>query len=147
MKTLTSPRNKTVSNILSAESMHTINQRWLSTLRFNTDEIKFLNKLLSSYVFEPRNETDFGRVSGFQHKLKAFTTKFSGLAMDIACQQSAVGGTMECRDHQPGKAMEESQLELQTRFNCMIEEYDALKLEIFGYAGKALRKGKGKEAQ
>lgn len=144
MKFLATPE-RVAQNVLSAESMHTVTQRWLSALRFNTHEIQFLNKMLASYLFEPRRPTDFNKVRDFQMNLGEFTNAFNGLAMDISCHQNALGGTLECRDHNPGKSLEAAQFSLETRFNCLAEDYAELKLAIFGHAGTTLKNAKNQE--
>lgn len=145
MKTLTSAPERGTPYTFTAASLHTITQRWLSALRFNMDEIQFLNKLLASYLFEPKSPDDFQKVRNFQLKLAGVIKDFTGLAMDISCQQNALGGTLECQEQNPGKSLEQAQLILEARFNCLAEEYAALKLAIFEHAGTTLKKAKNQE--
>lgn len=122
--------------------MHRTSQRWVSSFRFVEDEMKFIERLLHSYVFEPNTPNLFERLQDYLARIEEIKEEKGDLLERIKEHEHALGGLMECKD-QPGMvSYSEIHHHLELDFNKFLDRYQLLKSEIFNYAGAILKKKK-----
>ncbi len=127
---------------LKCQSMYKASQRWVSSFRFMEDELKFIERLLHSYVFEPNTPNLFERLQDYLVRIEAIKEEKGDLFQRIIEHEHALSGLLESKD-QPGiVSYSEIHHHLELDFNKFLDRYWLLKSEIFNYAGAILKKRK-----
>ncbi|WP_394973073.1 hypothetical protein [uncultured Croceitalea sp.] len=124
------------------EELHYELQDWKSNLHFIKDEIKFINQLLNSYVFQPNTPNLFERLQDYQHRLKKIKKSKTELQKAIAQHENNLGGMIECTDEYCDLQYYKKHDTLKTKIVDSIIRFKDLKSEIFNYAGGILKKRK-----
>ncbi|NNM17907.1 MAG: hypothetical protein HKP24_04990 [Croceitalea sp.] len=121
---------------------HHLLQNWQSQLQFITDELAFIDKLLNSYGFEPQTPNLFERLELFKTKLAQSKQEKKELLKALVAQENMVDGSFECNDGKCDDAFCRSFNQLMDKITIYFANYQALKLDIYAYAGSILKKRK-----
>lgn len=124
---------------LSAEHFHTTTKSWISCLGLIEDELRFIENLLHSYVFEPDTLNLFERLQDFTSRLTDIQLRKKKLSVWLRDHENDLSGLLECK-YQRDTSYEQRHRELQVEYVLFAEDYQQLKTEIFNYAGGILRK-------
>lgn len=117
-------------------------QHWKSDLQFMGDEIKFVDKLLNSTIFDSNTLNLFERLQDYLGKLDGFKERKIKLAQSISQHESRLGSVMETQDLMLLGVYYQKHDDLEIAvYNCM-DDFKALKTEIFDYVGGTLKKRK-----
>ncbi|GAA4272860.1 hypothetical protein U6A24_06225 [Aquimarina gracilis] len=112
---------------------------WKSSLQFINRELKFINQLLNSYVFEPNTPNLFERLQEYKAQIQKVEEEIESLHQSIRKHESELGGMLECDtiscDHE---YYMEHEL-LKTSYNTLYKKFRELKSNVFGYAGGILK--------
>ena len=133
---------KTQTEKLSCPQLHTASKTWLSSLRFIEDELKFIENLLHSYVFEPNTPNLFERLQDYLERLQIIQKQKKKLTTLLQEHENSLSGVIECQDHPADKSYRDRHRELQIEYLLFETDYQKLKAEIFNYAGGILKKRK-----
>lgn len=117
-------------------------QNWRSKLWFMEDETIFINRLLTSYVFEPDTPDLFERLQEYLNRLKKLKTTKSQVLERIISHEKNLGGMFECKDQNCDLGFERKHKTIEAQVVDCIEGFQSLKTEIFNYAGSILKKRK-----
>lgn len=124
------------------DQLHLDTSKWKSVLRFITDEMVFLERLLNSYVFEPNTPNLFERLSDYQERLKKCIYREKEVRDKLENHSRDLGGMMECTDTECDLTYYRKHDQLKAEMADFQERYALLKSEIFNYAGGILKKRK-----
>ena len=124
------------------EAIHNELQRWKSHLQFIEDEMSFIQKLLNSYVFEPRTPNLFERLEQFKQEFVDSKKEKEKLQKLIHGHESRLGGIFECTSEVCDISYYEKHNKLENRIVHYLEEYVNLKAKVYDYAGSVLKRRK-----
>ncbi len=124
------------------QELHLELQEWRSHIYFIEDEMHFMDKLLHSYVFEPRTPNLFERLEKFKAELDASKKDKKKLKGLITKHENTIGGIMECTSEVRDTACYKKHVELQNRLTRYFEDYRNLKSAVYAYAGSILKRRK-----
>lgn len=124
------------------EVMHGELQNWKSYLQFIADEMAFIQRLLDSYVFEPRTPQLFERSETFKQHFNASKRNRKSLSESIRKHENGLGGIFECTQDECDNHYFEKHQNLKDKVTKYIERYINLKKEVYDYAGSVLKKRK-----
>ena len=122
--------------------MHTRLLNWRSCLQFIGDEMTFIEKLLNSYVFEPRTPNLFERLELFKRGFKASKKEKEILLTTIKEHEKHLGGLVECTTEECDESFHEKHRNLEATMHHYLEDYLKLKGEVYNYAGSVLKRKK-----
>lgn len=124
------------------EDLYWDTKHWKSILQFMGDETVFMERLLSSYVFEPNTPNLFERLQDYQERLLKANTKKQQVRKNILKHENGLAGIMECKDRFCDMAYYQKHDGLKAEVVSCMEDFQILKSEIFNYAGGILKKRK-----
>ncbi|MEM7382587.1 MAG: hypothetical protein AAF361_15555 [Bacteroidota bacterium] len=124
------------------EKLHWESQQWKSSLCFIEDEITFIDRLLNSYVFQPNTPNLFERLQDYLQRLTLVKEEKAKLRKRISRHENNLGGMMECKDETGDKEYFRKHESLKEQMRVCNTNFQALKSEIFNYAGGILKKRK-----
>ncbi len=127
---------------LSSMQLHAASKSWLSSLRFIEDELRFIENLLHSYVFEPTTPNLFERLQDYVERLQTIQKQKEKLHKQLLEHENSLSGVLECPDHPGNSSYRERHRELHIEYLLFDTDYQKLKSEIFNYAGGILKKRK-----
>jgi len=122
------------------EGMHGELQNWNSYLQFIQDEMAFIQKLLDSYVFEPRTPKLFERLETFKQHFNTSKSDRKSLSEIIRNHENALGGIFECTQDECDNHYYEKHQNLKEKVADYIKGYIKLKKEVYNYAGSVLKR-------
>ncbi|USD24525.1 hypothetical protein [Flagellimonas marinaquae] len=117
-------------------------QNWKSYIQFIGDEMVFIQKLLDSYIFEPRTPNLFERLENFKQLFNASKQKRASLLESIKIHGNRLGGIFECTQEESDSQYYENHLDLKANVTGYIKSYLDQKKEVYEYAGSILKKKK-----
>ncbi len=124
------------------EVLHVELQKWKSHLQFIEDEMSFIQKLLNSYVFEPRTPNLFERLEQFKQEFTESKKEKERLKKLICGHESHLGGIFECTSNVCDISYYEKHNKLENRISQFLENYLKLKTKVYDYAGSVLKRRK-----
>lgn len=117
-------------------------QRWKSHLQFIEDEMTFIEKLLNSYVFEPRTPNLFERLVTYRQELLKSKKEKERLKKAVLKHINLLGGIIECTPEICDKNFFQKHHGLQDKVLQYFDDYLKLKTEVYSYAGSVLKRRK-----
>ncbi|MCG8492838.1 MAG: hypothetical protein MI743_14560 [Sneathiellales bacterium] len=117
-------------------------QRWKSHLQFIEDEMTFIEKLLNSYVFEPRTPNLFEKLVTYRQELLKSKKVKERLKKAVLRQINQLGGIIECTPEMCDKGFFLKHHRLQDKILQYFDDYLKLKTEVYNYAGSVLKRRK-----
>lgn len=124
------------------EELHWELQGWKSKIQFMEDEMLFINRLLNSYVFEPRTPNLFERLELFKEAYKKSKREKEKLKSLISIHENNISGILECTSSICDFAYYEKHEKLNQRVSDYFEKYHQLKSDIYSYAESILKRRK-----
>lgn len=122
--------------------LHNKLQDWKSHLGFIGGEMAFIDKLLNSYVFEPRTPNLFERLEHFKQGFETAKKAKEQLQKSIVKHEKYLGGIVECTTDDCDKDFRERHEKLEASMREYLEGYLNLKSEVYNYAGTVLKRKK-----
>ena len=120
-------------------------RHWKSNLLFLKDEIRFIDHLLDSYIFEPNTPGLFELMQDYQKVLKTTGSKNRQVWKHIWEHQNNLGGMLERKDKACDSGFYQKHDVLQAEVVGCVVDFRNLKGEIFNYASEILKKRKPKD--
>lgn len=133
---------KTTYQEKKLEELHWDLQKWKSNIQFIEDEMLFINRLLHSYVFEPRTPNLFERLELFKRAYDKSKKEKEDLKRLISKHENTIGGILECTSTICDFAYYKNHEQLCKRITKHFENYLQLKSDIYNYAGAILKRKK-----
>ncbi|NJB72159.1 hypothetical protein GGR42_002650 [Saonia flava] len=124
------------------EELHWECQKWKSHLQFIEDEIVFIDRLLNSYIFQPNTPNLFERLQGYLERLKKVKSNKKIVRNLISQHENDLGGMIECTTDRCDMEFYQKHNKLKAEVVDRMENFMALKSEVFNYAGGILKKRK-----
>jgi len=124
----------------SIEVLHHETRTWLSQLHFISDEMKFIEHLLDSYVFEPDTPDLFQRLQEYERSLAKSKKGCSEVCEQIRKHENKLGGLLELDNGTLDSAYVKKHLQYEAEVVRFMLEFQELKAAIFNYAGGILKK-------
>ena len=115
-------------------------QNWKSYLQFIEGEMAFIQKLLDSYVFEPRTPKLFERLETFKQHFTISKKERKSLSAIMARHENGLGGIYECTQEECDHHYYEKHQGIKEKFTDYIQRYIKLKKEVYDYAGSVLKR-------
>jgi len=78
------------------QELYTELQKWKSYIHFIDDEMQFIDRLLNSYVFEPRTPNLFERLEHFKQKFAKSKDDKKEMKRLITQHEGNMAGILEC---------------------------------------------------
>lgn len=117
-------------------------QKWKSYIHFIDDEMRFIDKLLNSYVFEPRTPNLFERLELFKQKFVESKKDKLRIKKLIEYHTGEMGGILECITQTCDSTYCRKHRDFLKKISAYVEDYLRLKSEVYAYAGSVLKNGK-----
>jgi hypothetical protein len=132
--------SKTKKETTSTQEFHATSKNWISNLEFIDDELRFIENLICSYVFEPDTPNLFERLQDYKERLQDIQLRKKDLAKWLLDHENELSGLLESQQLKKDTSYAQRHRELQVEFLLFHEDFQRLKSEIFNYAGGILRK-------
>ncbi len=133
-------KTRTKNAITNTQEFHTTTKNWISSLQFIEDELRFIEYLMCSYVFEPDTPNLFERLQDYKERIQNIQFRKKNMAKWLLNHENELSGLLESRQEDSDSSYAEKHRELQVEFLLFHEDFQQLKSEIFNYAGGILRK-------
>ena len=133
-------KTRTKNAITNTQEFHTTTKNWISSLQFIEDELRFIENLMCSYVFEPDTPNLFERLQDYKERIQNIQFRKKNMAKWLLNHENELSGLLESRQEDSDSSYAEKHRELQVEFLLFHEDFQQLKSEIFNYAGGILRK-------
>ena len=108
------------------------------------DEIRFVDHLFESYIFEPNTPGLFELIQDYQKVLKTTRNKKRQVWQHIIKHENNLGGMLERRDKACDLGFHQKHDVLKAEVVGCVVDFQNLKGEIFNYASEILKKRKPK---
>ncbi|WP_228238512.1 hypothetical protein [Allomuricauda sp. M10] len=122
--------------------LHKELQIWNSYLQFIDDEMLFIQRLLNSYVFEPRTPNLFERLEEFKRDFALSKKEKNRLKKAILEHEKHLGGLIECTTDDCDAHYYQKHQTFKDAMTVYIENYLNLKNKVYSYAGSILKRKK-----
>ncbi|MFT5861710.1 MAG: hypothetical protein ACI828_000353 [Flavobacteriales bacterium] len=130
---------------LTIDQYHEDVKVWKSNISLAVDEIRFIEKLTQSYVFEPRTPNLFERLEEFKSQIYKIKNLLDNLQTLLSKHDLELSGMMECDTVACDVYFQEKHLLIKENYREFINYYSKTKSEIFNYCGTILKKNKKNE--
>lgn len=124
------------------QELYTELQKWKSYIHFIDDEMQFIDRLLNSYVFEPRTPNLFERLEHFKQKFAKSKDDKKEMKRLITQHEGNMAGILECTTSNCDSAYRQKHKDFLKKVADYVEDYLLLKSEVYTYAGSVLKRGK-----
>jgi hypothetical protein len=124
----------------SIEALNHETRTWRSQLHFISDEMKFIEHLLDSYVFEPDTPDLFERLQEYERSLAKCKKRCIEVCDRIMKHENKLGGLLELDNGTLDSAYVKKHLQYEAEVVGFMMEFRELKAAIFNYAGGILKK-------
>ena len=134
------PRSKTKTELTSTQEYHTTSKGWISSLQLIDDELRFIENLMCSYVFEPDTPNLFERLQDYKERVQNIQMRKVEMSKWLLDHENELSGLLDSSQADRDGSYAQRHRELQVEFLLFHEDFQQLKAEIFNYAGGILRK-------
>ena len=134
------PKIKTKTELASTQEYHAASKNWISSLQFIDDELRFIENLMCSYVFEPDTPNLFERLQNYKERVQNIQIRREEMAKWLLDHENELSGLLESPVADKDGSYARKHQELQVEFLLFHQDFQQLKTEIFNYAGGILRK-------
>lgn len=118
-------------------------KEWKSNLLFIEAELRFIEQLIHSYVFEPNTPNLFERLEYFKIQLANIKADYEKIQERVVSYDNVLGGLMESHDTVPlDPSIQKKQHMISTDYHQFLNTYKPLKSDIFEYCGGILKHNK-----
>lgn len=122
------------------KEMYQKSQKWISTLLFTKDELSFIEKFLTSYVFEPNTPNLFERLQDYLTSLQKTKLQLAELDESIHEHERELAGILLSGSMPKHLGITQKHREMASRLDEIQGKFRMLKSEIFNYAGGILKR-------
>jgi hypothetical protein len=136
------PKTRTNQKTTGTQEFHATTKKWISSLQFIEDELRFIENLMCSYVFEPDTPNLFERLQDFKERVRNIQTRKKNIGKWLLDHENELSGFLESKQARGDNSYAQRHEELQVEYLLFHEDYQQLKSEIFNYAGGILKKRK-----
>lgn len=127
---------------LTIDQFHNDVKVWKSNIALITDELKFIENLIHSYVFEPRTPNLFERLEQYKVKAKSIKKRRDTMEIMLKKHDAELSGMLECDTVSCDTFFKEKHLLVKEEYRQFVNSYNSVKTEIFNYCGTILRTNK-----
>lgn len=114
--------------------------KWEGSFMFVTEEMQFLEKILSTDIFVSNIPNLYERLQQFLKNLQDFEKEKKELEKEVEKHKSDLSDQLELNEEQKISAIKESHAQLKKKIKAFRNKYSGLKLEIFNFTGNILKK-------
>lgn len=133
--------NRTASDLNpNMDRLHWHIQHWKSDLQFMEDEVKFIEQLLNSNIFDSNTLNLFERLQDYLGRLDGFNVRKVKLAQLISQHESRLGTLMGTNDNTLLRDYYQRHDDLEMEILGCLDDFKGLKTEIFNYIGGTLKR-------
>ncbi|MCX2720101.1 hypothetical protein [Lentiprolixibacter aurantiacus] len=134
------PDAKNQQGIKVTQEFHAATKNWISSLQFIEDELRFIENLMCSYVFEPDTPNLFERLQDYKERVQKIGIRMKEIAEALLDHENELSGLLESRKEGIDDGYASRHGEFQAAYLLFQQDFQWLKSEIFNYAGGILRK-------
>lgn len=127
---------------LTIDEYHNDVKVWKSNIALTVDEIRFIDNLLKSYVFEPNTPNLFERIEQFKVQLEKNKSTLAHIQNLLSKHDLELSGMLECDTVACDIFFEEKHLLIKENYRQFIRSYNDIKAKIFNYCGSILKQNK-----
>ncbi len=127
---------------LTIDAYHTDVKVWKSNIALATDELRFIDNLTHSYIFEPNTPNLFERLETFKSEIHKIKKLLNNIDVLLTKHDLELSGMMECDTVSCDMYFKEKHVLIQENYGQFIDSYNKMKNEIFNYCGGILKKNK-----
>lgn len=124
------------------DRLHWHIQHWKSDLQFMEDEVKFIEQLLNSNVFDSNTLNLFERLQDYLGRLDGFKLRKTKLRELISKHENRLGSIMGIKDDVLLGVYNQKHDDLEMEVLTCSDDFNGLKAEIFNYVGGTLKRRK-----
>ena len=124
------------------DRLHWHIQHWKSDLQFMEDEIKFIEQLLNSNIFDSNTLNLFERLQDYLGRLDGYKLRKVKLGQAISKHESRLGTLMGTKDDLLLGTYYQEHDDLEMEVLACTDDFKGLKAEIFSYVGGTLKRRK-----
>jgi len=114
--------------------------KWENSFMFVTEEMQFLDKILSTDIFESNIPNLYERLQQFLKNLQDIKKEEKDLKIEVEKHKAKLSDQLELNEAQKFSAIKESHAQLKKKNKVFRKKYLDLKLEIFNFTGNILKK-------
>ena len=115
-------------------------QHWKSDLQFMGDEIKFIDQLLNSNIFDSNTLNLFERLQDYLGRSNGFKLRKIKLEELISKHENRLGTLMDTKENMLLGAYYQKHDDLEMEVLACTDDFKSLKAEIFSYVGGTLKR-------
>lgn len=115
---------------------------WKSNIALSVDEIRFIENLIHSYVFEPTTPNLYERIEEFKSQLLKIKKLLDNMQALLSKHDLELGGMLECDTMEYDIYFKEKHLLIKENYTQFTMSYSKTKAAILNYCGSILRKQK-----
>lgn len=127
---------------LTVDQFHNDVKVWKSNVALASDEIKFIENLTHSYIFEPRTPNLFERLEQFKSEIFKIKKLLDNIQILLTKHDAELSGMLECDTVSCDTFFKEKHIMIKEQYRQFIDSYNKTKSEIFNYCGKILKTNK-----
>ena len=116
------------------------NEKWKQLLSFTTEEINFLQQLLTADIYQKNILNMYEKLQLFANELDSFRTENMELTMEVHNHRYDIEGMMECEDISCEVFYHDEHIKLESHIQDFLQKFRAFKLKIFSSTGHAFRR-------
>lgn len=113
---------------------------WERSLIFLSEEIRFLNRLLSIKIYQPSIPDLKVRLQGFSRKLQDLENEEKIFEIEISKHKTDFLNGLEDNDELKNYVSKNRHIQLRKNINSLLRKNSLFKLEVFSFAGNLLKK-------
>ncbi len=127
---------------LTIDEFHHDVSTWKSNIALIKDEVIFIERLISSYVFEPRTPNLFEKLEQYKSKIGTINESLGTVQMVLKKHDAEISGMLECDTVACDSFFTEKHILVKKQYREFITIYNTVKQEIFTYCGSILKSNK-----
>lgn len=127
---------------LALDAYHNDVKVWKSAIGLATDELRFIESLTHSYIFEPSTPNLFERLELFKSEIFKTKKQLETIKTLLKNHDLELSGMMESDTASCDTVFNEKHLHIKETYYQFIENYNKMKSEIFNYCGGILKSNK-----
>lgn len=116
--------------------------QWEDSLMFISEEIKFLEKLLSTDIFEPNIPNLYEKLQQYSKKLQELKSEEILLEKEIEKHKADFAKELKENEEHTYLLIKSTQQQLMKNMKTFLKKICGLKLEIFNFTGNILKKSR-----
>jgi hypothetical protein len=113
---------------------------WKVSMALVVDEIRFIDNLMQSYVFEPQTPNLYERLEEYKSQIFKTKTSLQHIQQLLMKLDLSLSGLKESETVAGDMFLQEKHLQTKQSFEQFMASYNKTKIPIFNYCGAVLKK-------